>query len=112
MQALFIGYGPGFKHGTEVDTFENIEVYNLMCDLLNLTPAPNNGTHGSLNHLLKNPVYTPKHPKEVHPLVQCPFTRNPRDNLGCSCVEKSGSVLEHPELGNLCCYSSSEVMST
>ncbi|EPY72675.1 hypothetical protein CB1_106083001 [Camelus ferus] len=31
MQALFIGYGPGFKHGTEVDSFENIEVYNLMC---------------------------------------------------------------------------------
>nr|XP_040137994.1 ectonucleotide pyrophosphatase/phosphodiesterase family member 1 [Ictidomys tridecemlineatus] len=72
-------------HGIEVDTFENIEVYNLMCDLLNLTPAPNNGTHGSLNHLLKNPVFTPKHPKEVHPLVQCPFTRTPRDNLGCSC---------------------------
>uniref|UniRef100_A0A452R069 Ectonucleotide pyrophosphatase/phosphodiesterase 1 n=1 Tax=Ursus americanus TaxID=9643 RepID=A0A452R069_URSAM len=85
MQALFIGYGPGFKHNTEVDAFENIEVYNLMCDLLNLTPAPNNGTHGSLNHLLKNPVYTPKNPKEVHPVVQCPFTRSPRRNLDCSC---------------------------
>ncbi|KAM5229354.1 ectonucleotide pyrophosphatase/phosphodiesterase family member 1 [Ctenodactylus gundi] len=85
MQALFIGYGPGFKHGIEVDTFENIEVYNLMCDLLNLTPAPNNGTHGSLNHLLKNPVYIPKHPKEVHPLVQCPIKRTSRDDLGCSC---------------------------
>uniref|UniRef100_A0A8C6EW70 Ectonucleotide pyrophosphatase/phosphodiesterase family member 1 n=1 Tax=Marmota marmota marmota TaxID=9994 RepID=A0A8C6EW70_MARMA len=89
MQALFVGYGPGFKHGIEVDAFENIEVYNLMCDLLNLTPAPNNGTHGSLNHLLKNPVYTPKHPKEMHPLVQCPFTRTPRDNLGCSCDSSS-----------------------
>ncbi|XP_030890706.1 ectonucleotide pyrophosphatase/phosphodiesterase family member 1, partial [Leptonychotes weddellii] len=85
MQALFIGYGPGFKHSLEVDSFENIEVYNLMCDLLNLTPAPNNGTHGSLNHLLKNPVYTPKNPKEVHPVVQCPFTRTPRRNLDCSC---------------------------
>uniref|UniRef100_A0A8D1LTE6 Alkaline phosphodiesterase I n=1 Tax=Sus scrofa TaxID=9823 RepID=A0A8D1LTE6_PIG len=85
MQALFIGYGPGFKHSIEVDPFENIEVYNLMCDLLNLTPAPNNGTHGSLNHLLKNPVYTPKHPKEVRSLVQCPFTRAPQENLDCSC---------------------------
>ncbi|KAF3831927.1 hypothetical protein GH733_000739 [Mirounga leonina] len=85
MQALFIGYGPGFKHSLEVDSFENIEVYNLMCDLLNLTPAPNNGTHGSLNHLLKNPVYTPKNPKEVHPVVPCPFTRTPRRNLDCSC---------------------------
>ncbi|ELW69426.1 Ectonucleotide pyrophosphatase/phosphodiesterase family member 1 [Tupaia chinensis] len=85
MQALFIGYGPGFKHGIEVDTFDNIEVYNLMCDLLNLTPAPNNGTHGSLNHLLKNPVYTPVHPKEMQPLTQCPFKRTLKDYLGCSC---------------------------
>ncbi|XP_047716064.1 ectonucleotide pyrophosphatase/phosphodiesterase family member 1 isoform X2 [Prionailurus viverrinus] len=85
MQALFIGYGPGFKHSIEVDSFESIEVYNLMCDLLNLSPAPNNGTHGSLNHLLKNPVYTPTHPKEAHPLAQCPFTRTPRHNLDCSC---------------------------
>uniref|UniRef100_A0A8C4LTZ2 Ectonucleotide pyrophosphatase/phosphodiesterase family member 1 n=1 Tax=Equus asinus asinus TaxID=83772 RepID=A0A8C4LTZ2_EQUAS len=85
MQALFIGYGPGFQHGAEVDSFENIEVYNLMCDLLNLIPASNNGTHGSLNHLLKNPIYTPTHPKEVSSLVQCPFTRTPRNNLGCSC---------------------------
>ncbi|XP_044922284.1 ectonucleotide pyrophosphatase/phosphodiesterase family member 1 isoform X1 [Mustela nigripes] len=85
MQALFIGYGPGFKHRFEVDSFENIEVYNLMCDLLNLTPAPNNGTHGSLNHLLKNPVYNPENPREVHPVGQCPFARSPRRNLECSC---------------------------
>nr|ACE75810.1 ectonucleotide pyrophosphatase/phosphodiesterase 1 (predicted) [Sorex araneus] len=85
MQALFIGYGPGFKHGIEVDAFENIEVYNLMCDLLNLTPASNNGTHGSLNHLLKTPVYIPEHPSEPHPLDQCPFIGTSRDNLGCSC---------------------------
>uniref|UniRef100_A0A8C5L660 Ectonucleotide pyrophosphatase/phosphodiesterase family member 1 n=1 Tax=Jaculus jaculus TaxID=51337 RepID=A0A8C5L660_JACJA len=85
MQALFIGYGPGFKHGLEVDTFENIEVYNLMCDLLNLTSTPNNGTHGSLNHLLKKPVYTPEHPKEARSLAQCPVRVTPGDNLGCSC---------------------------
>uniref|UniRef100_A0A452FZJ0 Alkaline phosphodiesterase I n=1 Tax=Capra hircus TaxID=9925 RepID=A0A452FZJ0_CAPHI len=85
MQALFIGYGPGFKHSTEVDSFENIEIYNLMCDLLNLTPAPNNGTHGSLNHLLSNPVYTPKHPKEVSSLgalVKGHWTRE-LTSLGC-----------------------------
>ncbi|KAJ7406372.1 hypothetical protein WISP_134246 [Willisornis vidua] len=32
MEAIFLGYGPGFKEKTEVDAFENIEVYNLMCD--------------------------------------------------------------------------------
>uniref|UniRef100_A0A4X1V681 Alkaline phosphodiesterase I n=1 Tax=Sus scrofa TaxID=9823 RepID=A0A4X1V681_PIG len=107
MQALFIGYGPGFKHSIEVDPFENIEVYNLMCDLLNLTPAPNNGTHGSLNHLLKNPVYTPKHPKEVHSLVQCPFTRAPQENLDCSCDPRALCIECAAEI----CNGSSQVYS-
>ncbi|KAM6083859.1 ectonucleotide pyrophosphatase/phosphodiesterase family member 1 isoform 3-T3 [Theristicus caerulescens] len=31
MQAIFIGFGPGFKFRNQVDPFENIEVYNLMC---------------------------------------------------------------------------------
>ncbi|KAL0163964.1 hypothetical protein M9458_039717, partial [Cirrhinus mrigala] len=29
--------------------------------LLGIPPAPNNGTHGSLNHLLKNPPHQPHH---------------------------------------------------
>uniref|UniRef100_A0A803YD66 Ectonucleotide pyrophosphatase/phosphodiesterase 1 n=1 Tax=Meleagris gallopavo TaxID=9103 RepID=A0A803YD66_MELGA len=37
--AIFIGFGPGFKFQTQVDPFENIEVYNLMCDLLDLNFA-------------------------------------------------------------------------
>uniref|UniRef100_A0A8C7WQ93 Ectonucleotide pyrophosphatase/phosphodiesterase 1 n=1 Tax=Oryzias sinensis TaxID=183150 RepID=A0A8C7WQ93_9TELE len=65
MQGIFIGYGPGFLQNTIVPPFENIEVYNLMCDLLNIRPAPNNGTHGSLNHLLKNPVHHPVHPAQL-----------------------------------------------
>uniref|UniRef100_A0A803V0Y5 Ectonucleotide pyrophosphatase/phosphodiesterase 3 n=1 Tax=Ficedula albicollis TaxID=59894 RepID=A0A803V0Y5_FICAL len=31
MEAIFLAYGPNFKEKTEVDAFENIEVYNLMC---------------------------------------------------------------------------------
>uniref|UniRef100_A0A8C3TLM6 Ectonucleotide pyrophosphatase/phosphodiesterase 3 n=1 Tax=Catharus ustulatus TaxID=91951 RepID=A0A8C3TLM6_CATUS len=65
MEAIFLAYGPSFKEKTEVDAFENIEVYNLMCDLLRISPAENNGTHGSLNHLLKKPFYNPSHPDEV-----------------------------------------------
>uniref|UniRef100_A0A8D0BG77 Ectonucleotide pyrophosphatase/phosphodiesterase 1 n=1 Tax=Salvator merianae TaxID=96440 RepID=A0A8D0BG77_SALMN len=87
MQALFIGFGPGFKFQTEVDPFENIEVYNLICDLLDLVPAPNNGTHGSLNHLLKKASYVPKHPKEESNPSSCPFTRQRilSNDLGCLC---------------------------
>uniref|UniRef100_A0A8C9WW01 Ectonucleotide pyrophosphatase/phosphodiesterase 1 n=1 Tax=Sander lucioperca TaxID=283035 RepID=A0A8C9WW01_SANLU len=66
MQAIFIGYGPAFKENTVVPPFENIELYNLMCDLLSIRPAPNNGTHGSLNHLLKHPVHLPVHPAKLY----------------------------------------------
>ncbi|XP_064412173.1 ectonucleotide pyrophosphatase/phosphodiesterase family member 1 isoform X1 [Latimeria chalumnae] len=86
MQAIFIGFGPGFKFKTTVEPFENIEIYNLICDLLNIKPGPNNGTHGSLNHLLKKPFYWPAHSQEVSVPSSCPFVRmTPSSSLGCSC---------------------------
>ncbi|XP_060609360.2 ectonucleotide pyrophosphatase/phosphodiesterase family member 3 [Anolis sagrei] len=86
MEAVFVAHGPGFKDETEVQPFENIEVYNLMCDLLKIKPAPNNGTHGSLNHLLKVPFYSPSHEGEVSPPSSCPFSSSvPSQTLGCSC---------------------------
>ncbi|NXO02822.1 ENPP3 phosphodiesterase, partial [Rhinopomastus cyanomelas] len=87
MEAIFLAYGPSFKEQTEVEAFENIEVYNLMCDLLRITPAPNNGTHGSLNHLLKKPFYNPSHAKEESSPSSCPVLQlTPTDDLGCSCL--------------------------
>ncbi|NXN25763.1 ENPP3 phosphodiesterase, partial [Nycticryphes semicollaris] len=90
MEAIFLAYGPSFKEKTEVDAFENIEVYNLMCDLLHITPAPNNGTHGSLNHLLKKPFYFPSHAKEESAPSSCPvLSLIPKDELGCKCMHVS-----------------------
>ncbi|XP_074846660.1 ectonucleotide pyrophosphatase/phosphodiesterase family member 3 isoform X2 [Carettochelys insculpta] len=87
MEALFIAYGPSFKEKTEVEPFENIELYNLMCDLLHIKPASNNGTHGSLNHLLKTPFYNPSWSKEESSPSVCPFTTStPLDELGCTCT--------------------------
>ncbi|KAJ8353807.1 hypothetical protein SKAU_G00213740 [Synaphobranchus kaupii] len=86
MQAIFLGFGPKFLYKTQVDSFSNIELYNLMCDILEITPAPNNGSHGSMNHLLRKPVHTPSFPVEKTPPGQCPLlTLNPADQLGCSC---------------------------
>ncbi|XP_072527210.1 ectonucleotide pyrophosphatase/phosphodiesterase family member 1-like isoform X2 [Salminus brasiliensis] len=86
MQSIFIGYGPGMKFKTIVAPFENIEVYNLLCDLLGVSPAPNNGTHGSLNHLLKNPPYQPVYPVEISPASSCLGTAlSPSDDRGCVC---------------------------
>ncbi|NXH20071.1 ENPP3 phosphodiesterase, partial [Bucco capensis] len=94
MEAIFLAYGPSFKEKTEVDAFENIEVYNLMCDLLHITPAPNNGTHGSLNHLLKSPFYNPSHAKEDSSPSSCPVSSlDPTDDLGCICNYTDVSAL-------------------
>lgn len=46
MRAIFIAKGPAFAHppGSRLEAFQNIEVYNILCDSVGLTPVPNNGT--------------------------------------------------------------------
>ncbi|XP_042537712.1 ectonucleotide pyrophosphatase/phosphodiesterase family member 3 isoform X1 [Dipodomys spectabilis] len=97
MEAIFLAHGPSFKEKIEVEPFENIELYNLLCDLLRIQPAPNNGTHGSLNHLLKVPFYEPSHAKEVSSSSVCGFTAPlPMDKLDCTCaVLQNETQLEH-----------------
>uniref|UniRef100_A0A674DZ98 Ectonucleotide pyrophosphatase/phosphodiesterase 1 n=1 Tax=Salmo trutta TaxID=8032 RepID=A0A674DZ98_SALTR len=98
MQAIFISYGPGLKYKTQVAPFENIEVYNLLCDLLDVPPAPNNGTHGSLNHLLKNPPHRPVYPAELSSDSTCKASGPaPSDHLGCSCSTRR-DVVRHTNM--------------
>ncbi|XP_030074346.1 autotaxin isoform X12 [Microcaecilia unicolor] len=90
MQTVFVGYGPTFKYKTKVPPFENIELYNVMCDLLGLKPAANNGTHGSLNHMLRTALYKPSMPEEVsRPLPATVSAPTLNEELGCSCDEKN-----------------------
>ncbi|XP_067836967.1 ectonucleotide pyrophosphatase/phosphodiesterase family member 2 isoform X2 [Heptranchias perlo] len=89
MQTVFIGYGPSFKYKTKVPSFENIELYNVMCDLLGLKPAPNNGTHGSMNHLLRNPPHRPSMPDEVSKPSHIVAASAVQDDLGCTCDERN-----------------------
>ncbi|PYH78857.1 nucleotide pyrophosphatase family protein [Aspergillus uvarum CBS 121591] len=46
MRAIFIARGPAFPHepNSRLAAFQNINVYNLICDSLGVTPHPNNGT--------------------------------------------------------------------
>lgn len=44
MGALFVAMGPAFRRGVTVQPFQNIHVYDLMCSILGLTPAPNDGS--------------------------------------------------------------------
>jgi hypothetical protein len=43
MGALFIACGPAFRRGVELPTTENIHVYHLLCAVLGVPPAPNDG---------------------------------------------------------------------
>ncbi|WAC48507.1 ectonucleotide pyrophosphatase/phosphodiesterase [Asticcacaulis sp. SL142] len=44
MQAVFIASGPAFKSGVRLKTFDNVNVYGLIMELLDLKPEPYDGT--------------------------------------------------------------------
>lgn len=87
MHAMFLSYGPKFRTRTVVEPFSNIELYNLMCDVLEIVPSENNGTHGSMNHLQRAPYHTPTAPSAQSPSLDCPLTTlDPPGTLGCNCT--------------------------
>lgn len=53
MQAIFIARGAAFKKSTVVEPFENVDVYNIMARILNLTPAKNDGNPETANKVLR-----------------------------------------------------------
>ena len=53
MRATFIAHGPAFKKSYVAEPFENIEVYNLMCKILGLKPAKNDGDLDRVRGLLR-----------------------------------------------------------
>ncbi|XP_067467965.1 venom phosphodiesterase 1 isoform X1 [Thunnus thynnus] len=93
MHAIFLSYGPKFQYETEIEPFSNIELYNLMCDVLQISPTVNNGTHGSMNHVLRQPYHIPMSPVEKSTPVNCSLVSlNTSDTLGCSCSALNGTV--------------------
>lgn len=95
MRAIFVARGPAFPHtpGSRMEPFrrsldlsertavltkyaENIELYNIVCDSVGLTPAPNNGTLrlplkpvGLHNDDEDSPNETPSDPVGIHSLT-------------------------------------------
>jgi len=53
MRATFIAHGNAFKKGKLVEPFENIQIYNLMCKILGLKPAQNDGDFRLAKEILK-----------------------------------------------------------
>lgn len=53
MRATFIAHGRAFKGGKIVEAFPNIDVYNVMCRILKLRPAPNDGDLRRVRSMLR-----------------------------------------------------------
>ena len=49
---LFIAAGPTLRKGVLVPEFQNIHIYNLMCNILGLTPAPNDGDFSQVSRFI------------------------------------------------------------
>ncbi|CAK8673883.1 unnamed protein product [Clavelina lepadiformis] len=44
MRTIYYSIGPAFKKNHVIEGFESVDIYPLMCHLLGLKPAPNNGS--------------------------------------------------------------------
>ncbi len=53
MHAFFLAQGPAFKQNIEVGIIESIHLYELMSHIMALEPAPNDGSLGEIEHLLR-----------------------------------------------------------
>ena len=54
MHPFFIAHGPAFKEGYQSNPFSIVNIYSLMCHLLEITPAPNDGDLTAVSQMLKN----------------------------------------------------------
>jgi hypothetical protein len=52
MQAIFLARGPAFKKSVVVPPFRNIHLYELLAQLLGVTPARNDGSLDSVKSVL------------------------------------------------------------
>ena len=53
MRATFVASGPGFRRGQVIEPFDNVHVYALLCALLGLEPAANDGDAAALRAVLR-----------------------------------------------------------
>lgn len=53
MRATFIAHGAAFKKGFVSEPFPNVDVYELMCKILGLKPAPNDGSLDRVRSMLR-----------------------------------------------------------
>lgn len=58
MQGIFIGHGPGFRSGTSLTRVESVHFHALMAHLLDIEPAPNDGSLAAFADVLTTELPT------------------------------------------------------
>ncbi len=53
MRAMFVGQGAKFKRRRVTEPFPNVDVYELMCEIFGITPAPNDGDIKRVRSMLR-----------------------------------------------------------
>lgn len=53
MFSIFYATGPAFKKNYRFETLNNVDVYNLVCRILDINPSPNDGDPENIKNLLK-----------------------------------------------------------
>lgn len=78
MHPFFMAMGPAFRVNHTVETFKNVDVYPLICNILGIEPAPNNGSMDIVQSLLK-----PKKERKLYELdntfVVCKYIHVPEN---------------------------------
>ncbi|XP_043945787.1 glycerophosphocholine cholinephosphodiesterase ENPP6 [Protopterus annectens] len=58
MRAFFLAQGPDFKQNFKAGPIRVVDVYNIMCHVLGITPLPNNGSWSRVAYMLQNHAST------------------------------------------------------
>jgi len=53
MHGIFLAYGPAFKDGLIVLSFQNIHIYELIANVLGIEPAVTDGSLDSVSVMLE-----------------------------------------------------------
>ena len=60
MRPFFIAHGPAFKQGHHGQPIHSVDLYPLICHLLGIQPAPNNGSLDHVKQLLRESIKQPR----------------------------------------------------
>jgi alkaline phosphatase D len=53
MYGIFYGWGSSFQKDYKIDVLQNIQLYNIICHILRIKPAPNDGNINEIESLFK-----------------------------------------------------------